>query len=494
MSRLFQPALIKIAPAIFCLNCALYNGLNLPMKMILSLENGEKVRRKLIRMGLNSLMGYVIVEVFALVARALNLISTGYDAIVILSLIVDAGVLVFITLARLKKTFTNRSELIFFACQLCFYLLMFSFAVFLANEIRFIMLVCAFIAVTIELPFITPFQTFLISFGSILSYNIVTYFAIHNSGQNGIYSRELFISLSFLAPMTFISYVAKQIINQRKEIETDKNTLELMNDTLNTMNIEMKTARDRTETEMELAGAVQSSLFYKEPPKTTGWDIAFSFRPAYAVSGDFFDFYYSDSELKGFSLFDVSGHGVAAGLITMIARPILYRIFNDPTEKSLRGIVNRASEIFYREIENVDSFITGIVIRFRDSVAEYVNIAHHDLLIKKSMTGEVKAAAHGKGDFRSTPLGRNFGKPVFKTIRFPVCKGDVLCLVTDGILEGRNIDRDRFSIERLSDSLRTAPDETAQEILDHVQGEFFTFIDGAVLGDDYVLIIAKKTV
>jgi serine phosphatase RsbU (regulator of sigma subunit) len=69
-----------------------------------------------------------------------------------------------------------------------------------------------------------------------------------------------------------------------------------------------------------------------KPPVVSGWDIAFTSRPKSGVSGDFYDFYTNGDKLEGLSLFDVSGHGVAPALIT-----ILSKLFSSEILKSFRG-------------------------------------------------------------------------------------------------------------------------------------------------------------
>jgi sigma-B regulation protein RsbU (phosphoserine phosphatase) len=52
------------------------------------------------------------------------------------------------------------------------------------------------------------------------------------------------------------------------------------------------------------------------------------------ISGDLYDFYLDDDTLSGISLFDVSGHGIASGLITMLAKSILFRTYNSNMDQT----------------------------------------------------------------------------------------------------------------------------------------------------------------
>ncbi|MBN1533462.1 MAG: SpoIIE family protein phosphatase [Spirochaetes bacterium] len=307
------------------------------------------------------------------------------------------------------------------------------------------------------------------------------------------YYDYLFDNMLAIFFITIFSYnlfmISRRALDQSEE---QKRTLEDMNEDLHVMNTMLQISHDRSIAEIELAGVMQGSIFPESPPLSTGWDIAFAFRPASSVSGDFYDFYFDDRGLRGISLFDVSGHGVAAGLITMIAKPILYRKFSASDDMSLTRMMEGVSESIVKEMKNLDSFITGMVIRFREGHAEYVNAGHHDLLVKRAGSGLVKPVAPRGRDFRSGPIGIPFPAPQFSAVRFRVDRGDVLCLMTDGILEGRNGGREKYGRERMTESLREAPAGTAREILDHVVGRFTDFMEGKKPHDDYTIIIAKK--
>lgn len=88
-------------------------------------------------------------------------------------------------------------------------------------------------------------------------------------------------------------------------------------------------AQLETEEELELASNIQKSYLPNKIPEFKNWDLAYYFRPMSSVSGDFYDFYHDQKELWGFGLFDVSGHGISSGLITMIAKSIIFRHFKN---------------------------------------------------------------------------------------------------------------------------------------------------------------------
>ena len=59
-----------------------------------------------------------------------------------------------------------------------------------------------------------------------------------------------------------------------------------------------------------------------------GWELAVNYKPLdNEVSGDLYDYYYTEQTLDGLSIFDVSGHGIPAGLMTILVKGIISQHF-----------------------------------------------------------------------------------------------------------------------------------------------------------------------
>ena len=456
-------------------------------------HESSQIRAKYLHMTVNVLIGYVTVELIAVLARLLDLTSMSLADLFMLAAAANCVTIGFIILLYLKRRFTVLEGRIIFAAELLSYLVIYSITVYRMDELRIIALAFAFLAVTIELPFTSPAESLWISLGSLGAYLAASYCGIELAGQNGSFRTEVFYALSFLPPMLLIFYVAGQIHTQRMEIERDRSLLVRLNEEISHVNRELTKSQERSKKEMELAAYVQSSLFPAEPPTAAGWDVAFVFRPAGGVSGDFYDFYYEGNRLKGIALFDVSGHGVASGLVTMLVKPIVYRLFTQMEGESLGAIAARANEIISHEIESIDNYITGVLVRFAEGQVEYVNIGHPDLLLRRREQSRVRIVAPAGREYKGMPFGKHFAEASYKTLRFPVLKGDVIAMTTDGLLEGFNDKSLKYGLARLSLSLEEAPEGTAREMLDFILSKFYAFVGKNTLHDDFVLMLAKKT-
>jgi len=285
-----------------------------------------------------------------------------------------------------------------------------------------------------------------------------------------------------------------KVADRTVELLSAMEELEAMNDALVTTNEELETAHRIAALDMDMAANVQTSMFPKSPPRVPGWDIAFEFRPMSGVSGDFYDFYEENGELKGVSLFDVSGHGIASGLITMIARSVIQRNFFSRNDEKLSGILEEVNRELVFELEKVDNYLTGMILRFDGDIVEYVNAGHPELLMKKGMSGTVRMVVPKDGDFKGSILGIGEIDHSIRGLKFRMEEGDSLFLATDCIYESSNNGKQEYGQVRLEEAFGSAPEiGTAHEILQYILDDFSRFIEDRPVSDDLTALVIKRT-
>ena len=246
-----------------------------------------------------------------------------------------------------------------------------------------------------------------------------------------------------------------------------------------------------TQTEMEMAAQVQTRLFHNTLPTDASWDIDIVFRPLYPVSGDFYDFYESGGILQGVSLFDVSGHGVSAGLITMIARSIVFKSFTSMNDRPLDEVLAVINDELMKEIGQMDDFVTGIILRLRENMMEYVNAAHPHLLLRHA-DGSVEIIKNVYKDNRGTFLGTYAGIRNFTVLKFEVKPGDMVLAYTDALIECLGDARRHYGLDRLIASFRSAPGGSSHEIMAHVIADMERFTGDNALRDDLTAILLQR--
>jgi sigma-B regulation protein RsbU (phosphoserine phosphatase) len=285
---------------------------------------------------------------------------------------------------------------------------------------------------------------------------------------------------------------AKTIDNSKRKLNSAKRELEMANSGLKELNSSLRLEQSMADIEMELAHDIQAALFPARPPVVEGWDIAFISRPRSGVSGDFYDFYTDGDILEGLSLFDVSGHGVAPALITILSKPVLFRNFKKLSSGKTAGIIDAANSDLVDQLEDINTYITGILLRMRDNNIEYVNAGHPDLLLMRNSSGSVKVVTDPECRFKGKPIGISSHKSQYCSLRFSVSPGDSILIFTDGLTEGRNCSGLSFGRERIEIAFAETYGMSASGSIDHIMKRFGEFTNGEPASDDITVIIARR--
>ncbi len=284
-----------------------------------------------------------------------------------------------------------------------------------------------------------------------------------------------------------------KVKERTKQIEHAMEEVNVINDNLVQSNRELSKARETMNRDIRMAVNVQKTFLQQECPLSQYWDVAFTYRPMMEVSGDFYDFYSEEGHLKGVSLFDVSGHGIASGLVTMVAKSIAFRNFSDFMAADLGRMMRRINEDLIREIGDVDHYVTGIVTAFHRNQVEYVNAGHPEIIKLDGETGRATLIRPENDRIMGPFLGITFIKERYSSIIFPVKKNDVLLLYSDALVENLNKMEEPFGKERLLKTLESSPvHEGADKILDYILGIFMDFVGTEQLMDDLTAIILKR--
>ncbi len=435
--------------------------------------------------------GYLLVSVETFIARMIGLTRISYLDIAILSLIVIVVTIFFTLFIHIKKTISLNLEKILFLGQVVIYVILFSAWVYRLSDMRLFALFSSLFAILTVLSYTNLVQSLMISISTVISYIAISYYNI-NTVKNGNFAQDLFYALCFIPTIIFTSIIANQITKKNKEVEQSKQHLEDVNDKLILLNRELEQTQKMTKIELDIAHDIQKSLFPEQPLSTKQWDIALSFKPRYGVSGDFYDFYYEDGLLRGLSLFDVSGHGVASALITILAKPVLNNYFNKLKNEPLGRLIEVANYALRSDLNEINMYITGIILGFKNDEIEYINAGHPDPLYKNKISGKVNILSDIFSQNKTTPIGLIDSISSCTSIKFTPDAGDVLLLYTDCLTESNNCKRSRYGYERLMQSLGGAPDGTAREILDYLLERFNSFLDEKEIDDDFTAILIKK--
>ncbi len=244
--------------------------------------------------------------------------------------------------------------------------------------------------------------------------------------------------------------------------------------------------RTRLEHDMHLAGEIQQHVLPSSAPDRNDLDVFGIMRPAAEVGGDFYDFIESGEDLF-IAIGDVSGKGVYAALVMMMARSALRPIIR--MTASPREILRELNN--YMVEDTLPSFfMTFILMRWSGQSKEFVfsGAGHDNLFVwnaRAAKVEEIPAGGMALGIYRSD--GEKFAD---KTLSLGT--GDVLLLYSDGVTEAMDAKGEFFGDERLRDSLARHSSKPAREIVEAVLKDVKAFSTGGAQRDDITIVAARR--
>jgi hypothetical protein len=175
------------------------------------------------------------------------------------------------------------------------------------------------------------------------------------------------------------------------------------------------------------AREIQTRLLPRHPPIIPGYDVAGRCQPALHVGGDYFDWHLLDDTLLQFTVADVMGKGLAAGVIAAGVRTALRATARFNT---LSDAIRLTAVSMQDDFDNTETFATLFTARLRPSQGhlEYVD-AGHGLAIIVSADGEMEQLSS-----RDLPLGSDLDSS-WHSQETRLDPGDTLIVVSDGLLD-----------------------------------------------------------
>ncbi len=244
------------------------------------------------------------------------------------------------------------------------------------------------------------------------------------------------------------------------------------------------------ENEIKMAAVIQQNFFRQEVDDIKKYEVAYFSRPMVGVSGDLYDFYKTGEKLNGLGIFDVSGHGISSGLVTMLVKNIIHQEFYNQADAELWEIVNKINDRVIAEKGEIQNYLTGILIRLYDEKFEIVNAGHPAPILYKKKTNECSFVQLGN---KSVGVIGIAGFPVFyESLFYDFEDGDELILFSDGVIDSQNEKEEYYGRERLLDAVKLNIGKSAAEQVSFIANNIYSFCGSREQNDDLTIIVLKK--
>ena len=213
--------------------------------------------------------------------------------------------------------------------------------------------------------------------------------------------------------------------------------------------------------ERELAAGVQKSLF---PDISKFENFIFAKNvPARDVSGDYFDVVRSTPEEYFFTLADVSGKGVKAGMYMAKASSIFRTLTNlkFPLEKIVYGVNNELVEAKFKGM-----FVTAVFGKLNIKTGEliFINAGHESILL----FDENKNYEYIKSDMPPIGIIKYFTETMVKSNTINL-KDKTFVVYTDGVTEGYLKNGAELGAEGVQDIINKMTDITPKTIVEGIE-------------------------
>lgn len=285
----------------------------------------------------------------------------------------------------------------------------------------------------------------------------------------------------------------KRSVDHIKRLEKK---LALQNEELAAANTDLATANLLMKRDLKAAARIQEAFLPSFPEGFPGVQFVWKFRPCAELAGDLLNVMPIDAEHLGLYVLDVSGHGVAASLLSVTVNHVLSRMMVQSPE-------NRGDNSSGHRPLSPSEVAAQLAKQFPydQRTEQFFTLNYGTLHVK---TGEFRfiCAGHpGPVLVRHHGEIEDFGMPGYpigltdEPYTEGVVKlspGDRLYLYSDGLTDARNADKKMFGDKRLLNSLKRASSSTLQKSLDTLLGDVDDWCSGAPPHDDISVLALEK--
>jgi len=238
---------------------------------------------------------------------------------------------------------------------------------------------------------------------------------------------------------------------------------------------------ERKTKELEEARELQLSMLPKNLPQLPHLDIAVYMQTATEVGGDYYDFHVGLDGTLTVVLGDATGHGMKAGTMVTSTKSLFNALVHNPNIIETFHEMTRCLKLM--QLEKLSMCMTMMKIignKVQMSAAGMPPVLHYkrenqsmDELVMKGM-----------------PLG-TFDDFPYTLKESELNSGDTLLLVSDGLPELFNKNKEMFTYKRMRNLFEETANENAEEIIKTLKNAGSDWADGKDPDDDVTFVVIK---
>jgi len=258
--------------------------------------------------------------------------------------------------------------------------------------------------------------------------------------------------IGFLCLIIFASiYLARDFARANKAIlikEREAKEMEIAQRVLE--------AEDSRKTkELNEARELQLSLLPQCITSLKNYDFCFDMRPATEVGGDYYDYNISANNELSIVIGDATDHGMKAGMMVSIIKSLFLTHINT---MDIKEFLNSCSHTI-KQMKLKNLYMALMIVKINGRNLKMSSAGIPPLLVYRKKTNKVE-----EYKIKGMPLGAVESYP-YETVEIELETGDTVVLMTDGLPELFNKNKESFGEERLKEIILQNACEPVNEIV-----------------------------
>ena len=215
-------------------------------------------------------------------------------------------------------------------------------------------------------------------------------------------------------------------------------------------------AEDNRKTkELNEARELQLSLLPQCITNLKNYDFCFDMRPATEVGGDYYDYNISENNEISIVIGDATDHGMKAGMMVSIIKSLFLTHINN---MEIKEFLNSCSHTI-KQMKLKNLYMALMLVKINGRNLKMSSAGIPPLLVYRKKTNTVE-----EYKIKGMPLGAVESYP-YETVDIELETGDTVVLMTDGLPELFNKNKESFGEERLKEIILQNAGEPVNEIV-----------------------------
>ena len=244
----------------------------------------------------------------------------------------------------------------------------------------------------------------------------------------------------------------------------------------------------RMKTQLDAAHDAQMAIMPQSAPKVPGFDIAGAWIPAYGVGGDFYDYFWLESEPRRLCIVvaDVAGKGMGAAMNAVMSDGMVFSRARQTG--SVEEIMDSLNRSLYHKVER--RMFTALCLVVLDPETRKLTFA--DAGLCEPLLRSERGCEYLSSPGSRLPLGVKL-EARYQSASVALTEGNVVVLFTDGVPEAQNRSRELYGYDAPRTLLAglDIDDLTADDIVERLIGDVQWFCNGAEASDDMAVVVIK---